>query len=236
MTPIRPVIMCGGAGARLWPFSRQAFPKQLLPVVGDRSLLQETAARVASDEFSPPLIVTGKDHGQIVERQLEEIGIRPAAILLEPEARNTAAVAALAAEWALAESQDELLLLLPSDHFILDSAAFVRAVQSGASQALDGGIVMLGVEAREANSQYGYIYAKDGPAGGRPARPELRRKAGCLNGRELLRLGTPFLECGHFPGARDHPARGTERVPARHARCSRPGIATEPLGRSVRSS
>jgi mannose-1-phosphate guanylyltransferase/mannose-6-phosphate isomerase len=171
MTAVRPVIMCGGAGARLWPFSRQAFPKQLLAVVGDRSLLQETAARVASDGFLPPLVVAGEDHGRIVERQLEEIGIRPAAILLEPEARNTAAVAALAAEWALAEGEDELLLLLPSDHFILDREAFVRAIQIGASCALDGGIVMLGIEPRQPSSQYGYIDAKDGPAGG--ARPVL---------------------------------------------------------------
>lgn len=159
MSTLRPVIMCGGAGARLWPFSRQTFPKQLLPVVGERSMLQETAARIASDEFAPPLIVTGEEHGQIAERQLREIGIAPAAILLEPLARNTAAVAALAAEWALAGGKDELLLLLPSDHFILDTAAFATAVRSGASEASDGGIVLFGVPAREANTQYGYIEA-----------------------------------------------------------------------------
>ena len=198
MTPIRPVIMCGGAGARLWPFSRQAFPKQLLAILGDRSLLQETAARVASDGFSAPLIVTGEDHGQIVERQLEEIGIRPAAILLEPQPRNTAAVAALASEWALARGDDELLLLLPSDHFILDSEAFVRAVQIGASQALDGGIVMLGVEARNASSQYGYIDAKDGPAGG--ARPVLSfvEKPSVADAERFCSSGHHYWNAGIF--------------------------------------
>jgi mannose-1-phosphate guanylyltransferase/mannose-6-phosphate isomerase len=171
MTILRPVIMCGGAGARLWPFSRQTFPKQLLPIVGERSMLQETAARVASDEFAPPLIVTSEEHGQIAERQLREIGIAPAAVLLEPVARNTAAVAALAAEWALAGGKDELLLLLPSDHFILDRAAFAAAVRSGASQANDGGIVLFGVPAFEANTQYGYIEA--GGAGATGVQPVL---------------------------------------------------------------
>ena len=198
MTAIRPVIMCGGAGARLWPFSRQAFPKQLLAVVGDRSLLQETALRVASDGFLPPLIVTGEDHGPIVERQLEEIGIHPAAILLECEPRNTAPVAALAAEWALAGGDDELLLLLPSDHFILDGEAFVRAVRTGAPQALGGGIVMLGVEPRGPNSQYGYIDAKDGPAGG--ARPVLSfvEKPTVATAERLCSSGHHYWNAGIF--------------------------------------
>ena len=156
--------MCGGAGARLWPFSRQTFPKQLLPVVGERSMLQETAARVTSADFAAPLIVTGDSHGPLAERQLREIGIEPAAILLEPEPRNTAAVAALAAEWALADGDDDLLLLLPSDHFILDRAAFVEAIRAGLTQAIDGGIVTLGVRPYEANTQYGYIEAEAAPS------------------------------------------------------------------------
>lgn len=156
---IRPVIMCGGAGARLWPFSRPSFPKQLLPIVGDESMLQQTAARVASGEFAAPVLVAGYEHGAVAERQLRDIGISPAAILLEPEPRNTAAVAALASEWALATGLDELLLLMPADHVILDRAAFADALRTGTAPADGGAIVTFGVRPNDPNTQYGYIEA-----------------------------------------------------------------------------
>src|SRR5262245_33817524 len=115
MNRIRPVIMCGAAGTRLWPFSRQELPKQLLAIISDRSLLQETAARVSSGKFLAPIIIAGEEHKDLIEAQLSEVGVTPEAILLEPEPKSTAAVAALACEWAL-EHDDELLLLMPSDH------------------------------------------------------------------------------------------------------------------------
>jgi mannose-1-phosphate guanylyltransferase/mannose-6-phosphate isomerase len=195
MARIRPVIMCGGAGARLWPFSRQASPKQLLAVVGQRSMLQETAARVASGDFRRPLIVTGEEHGVIAEGQLAEIGVQPAAILLEPTARNTAAVAALAAEWALAGGEDELLLLLPSDHFVLDSVAFHAAVRMAIATALEGGIVTFGVQPSGANTQYGYIEAKPEPSDASPVlkfveKPDSKTAARfCRSGRHYWNSG-----------------------------------------------
>lgn len=164
MSRVRPVIMSGGSGTRLWPMSRQSFPKQLMPILGEQSMLQRTAARVASQDFAPPIVVAGEEHRHFVERQLQEIGVRPDAILLEHEARNTAAVAALACEWAQANGDDEPLLLMPSDHLIDDTDSFVEAVQIGLPQASDSGIVTFGVRPNEPNTQYGYVEA-DGAVG-----------------------------------------------------------------------
>src|SRR5205085_1854516 len=100
---VRPVIMSGGAGMRLWPLSRQTFPKQLLPIVAEESMLQVTAGRVIGAPFSRPIVVAGEEHRFFVKRQLEEAGLEVDAILLEPFGRNTAAAAALAALWTLAE-------------------------------------------------------------------------------------------------------------------------------------
>src|SRR5689334_18297370 len=108
---IRPVVLCGGAGTRLWPVSRQTFPKQLLPVTGDRSLLQQTAERLAGATFAPALIVSGEDQRFFIKRQLEDIHVSFDAILLEPVGRNTSAAAALAAAWQMSRGEDELLLL-----------------------------------------------------------------------------------------------------------------------------
>ena len=94
---IRPVILCGGAGTRLWPVSRQSFPKQLLPVTGERSLLQETAARLSGGMFAPALIVSGEEQRFFIKRQLNDIGASLEAILLEPAGRNTSAAAGLRA-------------------------------------------------------------------------------------------------------------------------------------------
>ncbi|MFL6736047.1 MAG: mannose-1-phosphate guanylyltransferase/mannose-6-phosphate isomerase [Sphingomonas sp.] len=158
MSSIRPVIMCGGSGTRLWPFSRQELPKQLLPIVSDQSLLQETALRVSSAAFAAPVIVAGEEHRDLIEEQLREIGIEPQAILLEPEPRNTAAVTALACEWALSNG-DDLVLLMPSDHVIMDKAALINSVDLAVPRASDGGIVTFGIRPGEPNTQYGYIEA-----------------------------------------------------------------------------
>src|SRR5689334_4552369 len=98
---IRPIILCGGAGTRLWPLSRRTFPKQLIALTSEQSLLQETAARLSGERFAPAIIVSGEDQGSLVKEQLERSGAKAAAILLEPAGRNTAAAAALAAEWLL---------------------------------------------------------------------------------------------------------------------------------------
>ena len=111
---IHPVILSGGAGTRLWPLSRAAYPKQLLPLVSERTLLQETAARNLSDVgFAAPLLICNEDHRFLVDEQLRQVGIEPQAILLEPIARNTGPAIAAAALWLLARDPDALMLVQP---------------------------------------------------------------------------------------------------------------------------
>jgi mannose-1-phosphate guanylyltransferase/mannose-6-phosphate isomerase len=153
--------MSGGAGTRLWPLSRQTFPKQLLPIAADESMLQATAARVIGPGFSPPIIVAGEEHRFFVKRQLEDAKLSADAILLEPIGRNTATAAALAALWARSTSADELLLLMPSDHVIQDVRAFHEAIRLAVPAAQAGALVTFGVRPDEPNTQYGYIEVGD---------------------------------------------------------------------------
>src|SRR6476661_289811 len=125
---IRPVILSGGGGTRLWPLSRSGNPKQFQRLVGDQSLLQATAARCSGKEFHPPLISTGEEQRFFVIDQLEGVGITPAAIMLEPVPRNTAPAIALAALWAVARGEDDPLLIMPSDHMIRDFGAMQETV------------------------------------------------------------------------------------------------------------
>jgi len=121
---IHPVILSGGSGTRLWPMSRSLYPKQLLALTGERSLLQETARRVAADAgFAPPLIVANEEHRFIIAEQLREIGVVPEALVLEPVGRNTAPAAAVAALRLAAKDPDALMLVLASDHAIADLGA-----------------------------------------------------------------------------------------------------------------
>ena len=157
MSMIRPVILSGGSGTRLWPLSRESFPKQLLAISSDRTMLQETAFRVSGSEFRAPLVIGGEEHRFFIKRQLEDAGVAAQAIILEPVGRNTAAAAALAAVWALERGEDDLLLLLPSDHVIEDREAFAAAIAAGVPAAEQGGIVTFGARPTEPNTQYGYI-------------------------------------------------------------------------------
>lgn len=153
--------MSGGAGRRLWPLSRQTFPKQLLLIAGQESMLQATAARVLGSPFSRPIVVAGEEHRFFVKRQLESVGLGVDAIILEPFGRNTAAAAALAAHWALANGKDDMLLLMPSDHVVEDVGAFHDAVRKGMAAAERGDLVTFGVRPDGPNTQYGYIEFDD---------------------------------------------------------------------------
>src|SRR5262249_9565279 len=129
---IHPVILSGGAGTRLWPLSRAAYPKQLLPLVSERTLLQDTAARNLSDVgFAAPLLICNEEHRFLVEEQLRQAGTEPQAILLEPVARNTGPAIAAAALWLLERDPGALMLVQPSDHVVADKAAFHSAVIRG---------------------------------------------------------------------------------------------------------
>jgi mannose-1-phosphate guanylyltransferase/mannose-6-phosphate isomerase len=197
---IRPVILCGGAGTRLWPVSRQTFPKQLLPVAGDRSLLQQTASRLSGQRFAPAIVVSGEDQRFFIKRQLEAAGAPVESILLEPSGRNTSAAAGLAASWLLASGRDDLLLLMPSDHVIGDRDAFLKAIDIGAPHAEQGSIVTFGATPTAPNTQYGYIEAdmsRPSPDGAYPiARFVEKPSAG--KAAEYLSTGRFFWNAGIF--------------------------------------
>ena len=156
---ITPVLLCGGSGTRLWPLSRKSFPKQFSAILGDQSLLQSTALRFSGPGFSPPLVVTGNEFRFIVTDQLRDCDINPAAILIEPTARNTAPAALAAALYLAAQDPEALLLLSPTDHAIAGAAAFRAAVALGHVAAEAGQIVIFGIQATRAETGYGWLEA-----------------------------------------------------------------------------
>ena len=148
-----PVILSGGAGTRLWPLSRELYPKQLLSLVGRHTLLQQTVQRLAGLQASAPTVVCNDAHRFLVAEQLRTIECAARAIVLEPVGRNTAPAIALAAHAALAADEgDSLLLVLPADHVIADVAAFHSAIELAATVARDGALATFGVVPRVAES------------------------------------------------------------------------------------
>jgi len=167
---IRPVILSGGGGTRLWPLSRAGNPKQFLSLLADESLLQATAQRCRGAFFHPPLISTSEEQRFFVVDQLDGAGVSPGAILLEPVPRNTAPAIAVAALWSSACGEDDPLLVMPSDHLIEDTAALHAAIEAALPSALDGKLVTFGIRPTSPHTGYGYIQAA---TGGRDA-PALR--------------------------------------------------------------
>ncbi|WP_295554757.1 mannose-1-phosphate guanylyltransferase/mannose-6-phosphate isomerase [uncultured Stenotrophomonas sp.] len=162
MTPIVPVILSGGSGTRLWPLSREAYPKQFLPLVGDDTMLQATWKRVASIAGAAPIVVANQEHRFMAAEQLRECKVLPQALILEPVGRNTAPAIAIAALQALANGKDALLLVLPSDHVVRNEAAFHAAVKQAAIAAETGKLVTFGIVPTAPETGYGYIKAAAG--------------------------------------------------------------------------
>lgn len=162
MSTIQPVILSGGSGTRLWPLSREAYPKQFLPLASEQTMLQATWKRVAPIASRGPLVIANEEHRFVAAEQLQQVGAEPAAIILEPVGRNTAPAIAVAALEATRDGADTLLLVLPSDHVITNETAFRSAVQAAAAAAEAGKLVTFGIVPTGPETGYGYIKAADG--------------------------------------------------------------------------
>ncbi len=166
---LTPVILSGGAGTRLWPLSRELYPKQLLALTGERTMIQQTALRLEGLAAGGPVVVCNEAHRFLVAEQLRQLGIEPQAIVLEPMGRNTAPAIALAAHAALKvagpkAAADPLLLVLPADHVIRDVPVFHKAVHAALAAAQQGQLVTFGIVPTTPETGYGYI--QRGPASG----------------------------------------------------------------------
>lgn len=150
-----PVIMAGGSGSRLWPLSRSHYPKQFLPLLGDATMLQQTAQRVAGS--SAPLVICGEEHRFIVAEQLRAAGQLHGGIILEPEGKNTAPAIALAAIEAIRQEPDAVLLVLAADHSIKQPDLFIKAAQKAEPLARQGKLVTFGIIPNQPHTGYGYI-------------------------------------------------------------------------------
>jgi mannose-1-phosphate guanylyltransferase/mannose-6-phosphate isomerase len=153
---VQPIILSGGSGTRLWPLSRELYPKQFLALAGDLTLFQQTALRAARPGYAAPIVICNQEHRFTVADQLQAISVAPQAIVLEPLGRNTAPAAAIAA--LIAESLGQpRLLIMPSDHIIADPEAFSDAVGRARAAAAGGAIVTFGVQPTRPETGYGYI-------------------------------------------------------------------------------
>ncbi|MTH77538.1 mannose-1-phosphate guanylyltransferase/mannose-6-phosphate isomerase [Paracoccus aestuariivivens] len=194
---ITPVLLAGGSGTRLWPVSRKSFPKQFAPLIGEESLFQASARRLAGDRFGAPLVMTNADFRFIVAEQLDQIGITPSAILIEPSGRNTAPAILTAALSVAATDPDGLLLVAPSDHVVPDIEAFGRAVDLGVPAAQAGRIVTFGITPTRPETGYGYMEAE--AAGEGPV--VLKRfveKPDLANAEQMIAQGNYLWNAGIF--------------------------------------
>ena len=217
--PLVPLILSGGSGTRLWPMSRELTPKQFLPLVTDLSLLQETLRRAQSlgAFVQRPIIVCNEAHRFLVAEQARAISIEPRAIVLEPAGRNTAPAVAVGALIAESFATDPLLLVLPADHVILDTAAFASAVTAAIAAARDGRLVTFGVVPDKPETGYGYVARGEDRGGWHPVerfveKPDLRTAQGYVdsgryywNSGMFLFAASTFLRelAGHAPAMVD---------------------------------
>ncbi|WP_284448435.1 mannose-1-phosphate guanylyltransferase/mannose-6-phosphate isomerase [Pseudoxanthomonas mexicana] len=196
MAQLQPVLLSGGSGTRLWPLSREAYPKQFLPLAGDDTMVQATWRRVEALADLAPIVVANEEHRFLVAEQLRQVGAPVPAILLEPVGRNTAPAIAAAALQAMAGGADPLLLVLPSDHVVRDAAGFQRAVREASSAAEAGALVTFGIVPDAPETGFGYIQAEAGDG----LRQVLRfvEKPDAATARSYLDAGGYYWNSGMF--------------------------------------
>ena len=200
---ITPVILSGGAGTRLWPLSRELYPKQLLPLTGARTMLQQTVLRLQGLTAGAPIVVCNEAHRFLVAEQLRQLHIEPRATLLEPFGRNTAPAIALAAHAALKglpaqpNALDPVLLVLPADHVIRDIAAFHTAVRAALAAAEAGQLATFGIVASAPETGYGYI-ERGAPSGAAFRIARFIEKPNSDRAREFVASGDYYWNSGMF--------------------------------------
>ena len=196
---IIPVLLSGGVGSRLWPISRQLYPKQFLPLVDEGvSLLQATHERTKPFGDHSPIVVCNEAHRFLVAEQLKTSGVSGMDIILEPCGRNTAPAAALAAMCAVERDENALILLLPADHAIAMPEAFVEAVRSGESRALKGDLVTFGISPEAPETGYGYIHASNADENGCCAIKQFVEKPDLQTAEQYLANGDYYWNSGMF--------------------------------------
>ncbi len=196
---IQPVVLSGGSGTRLWPLSREKYPKQLLPLVGDDSLLQATVRRVegiAGATLAAPMVVCNEEYRFVIAEQLRLMG-QSGSILLEPMGRNTAPALTLAALAAIKNEADAVLLVMPADHVILDTAAFQAAVRQGAELAEGGAVVTFGITPDAPETGYGYIQSGEAFEGAKRI-ARFVEKPDLATAQSYLAAGTYLWNSGIF--------------------------------------
>jgi len=203
--PLTPVILAGGSGTRLWPLSRQLYPKQFLPLLGEKTMLQQTIERLQGLDCQAPIVVCNEEHRFLAAEQLRQTGVDDAAIILEPVPKNTAPAIALAAHEALRRDEEAMLLVLPADHLIEDTASFHEAVKKALAAAEEGNLVTFGIVPHRPETGYGYI--RRGREQGKEVFNVLAfvEKPNEATAKEYLKTGEYYWNSGMFLfGAKDY--------------------------------
>ncbi|MCT4654319.1 MAG: mannose-1-phosphate guanylyltransferase/mannose-6-phosphate isomerase [Cohaesibacter sp.] len=204
---IHPVILCGGSGTRLWPLSRKSYPKQFSALLGEESLFQKSVGRLTGEGFARPVIVTGDPFRFIVTEQLAAIEQDPAAILIEPQSKNTAPAVLAAALYLSEKDPDALMLVAPSDHVFRNEEAFRKTVKAAVPAALSGDLVTFGIQPTKPETGYGYLELTGAIAAGKegaeiPSEPQpLRRfveKPDFETAKAMLAAGSFLWNAGIF--------------------------------------
>jgi mannose-1-phosphate guanylyltransferase/mannose-6-phosphate isomerase len=196
-----PVILSGGAGTRLWPLSREEYPKQLLPLTSSKTMLQETVLRLSGiNDLAFPMVVCNEAHRFMVAEQLRQIKVKPNSIILEPCGRNTAPAVAIAALQAQNDGEDPLLLILPADHLIRDVEAFCSVVEEAIPLAVNGSLVTFGIVPDAPETGYGYIKAENKAIGATSAFPvaEFVEKPDLATAKKYVDSGKYYWNSGMF--------------------------------------
>ena len=204
MIHLYPVILCGGSGTRLWPLSRKSFPKQFVSLVGEDTLYQSSSKRLTGQvgevAFQPPVIMTNSDFRFVVVEQLQEIGIDPGAVLIEPQGRNTAPAVLAAALHIAAKDPEAMMLAAPSDHVINEVEKFHQAIAHGVAAAQTGQLVTFGITPAHPETGFGYLKLSSAPddSGAAVALDAFVEKPDLARAEEMVADGSYLWNAGIF--------------------------------------